>query len=42
MAFVKFLNTREVEMNKMTAQILVSVNVLFTQGLHTSNWLISG
>ena len=42
MAFLKLMHTRKVEMNKMTTQILISVNVLFTQDLYTSNRLISG
>ena len=33
MAFLEFIHTREVEINKMTTQILLNVDVIFTQGL---------
>ena len=36
------IHTREVGINKMTTQILLDVDVLCTQGPHTSNRLISG
>ena len=42
MAFFEFIHTCEVEINKMTTQILLNVEIIFTQGLHNSNWLISG
>ena len=40
-AFLEFIHTREVEINKMTTQILLNVDVIFTQGPAILFWLLA-